>query len=298
MASVPKITNENHFNPKGHLKGFANSSKQLTRYRKDKKVFDKPKHYKSFGWKISLYPQSMEDMLEKFDNDLPVTVTKLEDFLLNEDKSKTIKVEEVHSLARFIIFQISRISKFKNQLDKNTELVKKESKLYQNIPDIRPMYDAMYTGDAWFEEMAIDVNNKMVEDILKHSWVILIADEDAEFILADSGLATGTRNLKDNSKGLGLGSPDTLKWFPLSKKLCLLITSDGKGWHDSRNGVTGINSMPYSKEQVKHINGLIALCADEFIYASNEKVIKDALTEADRILQNTDQALRDLSIEE
>lgn len=291
MPDLARRTIKNHFNPQSHLKGFANEAKQLIRYRKDKKIFDRPKHYNSFGWKSNFYPQSMEDMLEKFDNDLPVIVAKLEAFLLNDDKSKTIEVEEVHSLARFIVFQLSRISKFKSQLDKNADIVKKESKLYQNVPDIRPMYDAMYTGDAWFEEMAIDVNNKLVEDILKHSWFILIADEDSEFILADSGLAIGTRNLKDNPKGLGLDSPDTLKWFPLSKRLCLLITSDGEGWHDNRNGISGINSLPYSKDKVSHINGLIALCSDEYIYASNEDLIKDALNESDRILQNTEQAL-------
>jgi hypothetical protein len=291
-----KVTNKNHFNPKGHLKGFTDNSKLLTRYRKDKQIFDKPKHYKSFGWKTNLYPQSMEDILEKFDSSLPVIVAKLQSFLLNNDKSKTIQVAEIHTLARFIIFQLSRISKFKNQLDKHADIIKKKSELYQNVPDTHPMYDAMHTSGAWLE-MAIYMNNELVEDILKHSWVILIADKDSEFILADSGLATGTHNLKDNPRGLGLGSPDTLKMFPLSRKLCLLITSDGKGWYEKRDGVAGINSLPYTKEKVNHINGLIASCADEFIYASNKEVIKEALTEADRILQNTGQELKNLLIE-
>ena len=52
---MEKNTKDNHFNPKGYLKGFSNAEKQLIRYDKSIGRYSKPRHYSSWGYEKYLY---------------------------------------------------------------------------------------------------------------------------------------------------------------------------------------------------------------------------------------------------
>lgn len=193
---MPKQTNKNHFSPTLANKRWASerSEWKVKRYyfcEQRKKVVEQKKDigYKGWGFEKNLYPQDLEDRLDK---DLENETEILYEKLMNNE---ILTADERMKWGQFIVTQAVRTPTFLRYRDYVEEIVEGDFSYINTIVGCPGCHDNKY--------------------IACRSWMILEAHEDDFFVRTDNPVyMTGF-----------LGVPTTSIYYPLSPKKCFVACS-------------------------------------------------------------------------
>lgn len=274
---------KHHYVPQTYLKYFTDNSNNLNIYVKNKDQIIKQTP-RNAGYQKHFYTlenngekdYSIEKMLaEHVDTLYKPIIEKIEN---QESLSKA----DVQNLAIFITFQSLRtpahrknyngmiddfykqtskiifgLKKAHNQLGdlKSEEIEQIEHFLENENYEVQvPKEHSLESMLKYSEEMSVMLSN--------HNFLIVKASSKSEFITSDNPYCMVKEDWSPNWSGYGI--LNTSKYFPLTPRYLLALQGQG--------GNIGYSQL--SKEQVRHMNFLIALQSDKFLYSSNEYLLK------------------------
>lgn len=284
----PQNTKKNHYIPRCLLKKFSDTNELLWCY--DKKTDSSISHkYLAWGFEKYLYTQETEDTLAEYDSTFNQFMVSLESSV--DTKTLPINTQVINDIATFLSIQIVRTPKAKERISKLIDEAHKTNPLY-NIPFFRPLIEEFFNKTFYFETLIFEDSQAIFQMLTKFQWAVLKAPESLEFITNDQGFSLITNSLTgNNAKALGLESQNTSKIFPLSKKICLMITDVQTGVITKFKDIYGIPIIEVSSNVVRDINGYTFLTADRWVYGGSKELLDEAKISAESTKRITEQAL-------
>jgi hypothetical protein len=276
-----QTTRRNHYNPKSYLSGFT-TKKHIYRYDHKEGVSHLIYSLDNIGVERDIYSQTFEDFLgDNIDANFP----KVRNAIIKSARTlEAIPPEDISLIISFILFQylrhpssrdfhIQEISRYRSSL------------AYGQDPALQEFLDDLYSPQESYESVSYIVYTETFNSLTNKNWTILKAPCRKTFITNDKSTGMISSEIEPEQEGLGFGTKNTLLFFPIDKKFCLLL-------EDGENGLNrGIATIECEEKLFNLIQGTLLLCAKKYIYTSNPYNIKLSLREADKIKSYTEEVL-------
>ncbi|MBU5214582.1 DUF4238 domain-containing protein [Heyndrickxia oleronia] len=272
-----------HYVPQSYLNYFTNESGNLHAYVKksDRYIQQTPRNtgYQKHFYTLDINGEkdySIEKMLaehvdslykpviEKINNNEPLTTTDKQNLAIfiafqhlrtpAQRKNYDGSVDDFYKQVYKIIFEMKKVYNLHDGLNE-TEINQLQD-IVQN-----EKYEVQVPKENSLKFM-LDFSEKMSSMLSKHNFVILKASKKSSFITTDNPYCMVKENWSPEWSGYGI--INTKKFFPLTPRYLLMLKDPGDK----------IFSISLSKDQVRHLNLIIAYWSDNFIYSHNEYLLK------------------------
>lgn len=253
-------TFRNHYNPKSYLSGFKSLNK-IYRYDIAEEILLPIHSLDNVGIERNIYTQELEDFFaENIDGKYPRARNNIIRHIHNRTYLDPLSADDLSVIISYIAYQFLRHPYFRSEHINQVNYLR-NTLPYAQDPLLQPILDVLYSPQQSYETVSYEVYCNLFEIIKQKRWGIHIAPKGYTLMTNDTGTGMLTSDYSSNDQGLGFSTPNTLIFFILDKKHCLVM--------DEGNPILseGIMTKPLTQEGYMTVLSAIALGAKKYTYS-------------------------------